>query len=102
MRDHLLDEKELQALTELSAAAKVQALEAMGFLRTRNSHSPGCTTFQGSGYICTCLAPESTWSAPAEVCRFLGESLAERRAYTQLRNAHENDGGGSPVKSWRI
>ena len=41
MRNHLLDEKELQDLSELSAAAKVQALEAMGFLRSRNSHAPG-------------------------------------------------------------
>lgn len=102
MRNHLLDEKELQALTELSPAAKLQALEAMGFTRSRDSHQSTCTTLQGSGYICTCVAPESVWSAPEEVYRSLGESFAERKAYTSLRNAHDNDGEGEPVKRWRI
>jgi hypothetical protein len=27
---------------------------------------------------------------------------AERRAYTQLRSAHDNQGQGDPVRSWRI
>lgn len=102
MRDHLLSPEELQGLTALSAAAKLQVLEALGFVRYRSNHERSCASLQASGYICTCIAPQSVWSAPEDVYHFLGESLTERKAYTERRNVHDNDGEGPRVKSWRI
>jgi hypothetical protein len=95
---HSFSDEELQALSSLSASAKVQLLEILGFTRFRNSHEASCCTLQGSGYICTCVAPASAWEAPGEVSRFLGETFEERKEFSRRRLAAED--GQSP--SWRI
>lgn len=83
---------------------KLALLEEMGFIRTRVEHQITCTSIQGSGLICTCVAPVSKWEAPADVRKHLHETHPERVEYTSRRSSWEDDGiheGGKPER-WAL
>lgn len=83
---------------------KLALLEEMGFTRTRAEHQISCTSIQGSGLICTCLAPPSKWLAPADVRKHLHETHDERAEYTARRSAWEDDGDetGEKPERWAL
>lgn len=97
-----MDKNLRELLANMNSADKIEALAAMGFARTRASHTMGCLSIQGSGFICTCTAPSSRWVAPNDVKAFLGESEAERKAYTARRNDYFDDGVGERPEDWVI
>lgn len=83
---------------------KLAILREMGFTRTRAEHTITCTSIQGSGLICTCIAPTSKWSAPVDVRKHLNETHPERVEYTARRSAWEDDGieSGEKPERWAL
>jgi hypothetical protein len=73
----------------LPPKVKLALIKAMGFTRHRAAHQMSCASLQGSGYICTCVWPATTWSAPDDVLAHLGQTFAERKAATEERNKRD-------------
>lgn len=99
-----MEQNAYELIAKLSPADKVEAMEAMGFMRYRPDHRGSCMLIRGgSGYICTCsAAPTSYWLAPNEVSDQIGESYAERKAYAHKRLAWDEESGKPRLEPWGI
>lgn len=87
--------------SSLSPESKLQILKEMGFGEvTPREHAYGCTSLQGSGLRCTCMPPLTTWTAPGDVRRYMGETKAARQEFAEKRWAYLNDGIGDSPGSW--
>lgn len=84
--------------SSLSPAQKIEILKELGFREsTPDEHAPNCTSRQGGGLRCTCIPPTTSWKAPGDVVKFMGETMEARQTFAEKRSTYENDGvGGSP------
>lgn len=89
--------------TRMSPEMKLQILKEMGFGEiSPNEHGSNCTSLRGRGLICDCLGGVTTWGAPHDVKKYLGESHEERAEFFARRSAYLNDGEGESPGSWRV
>lgn len=85
----------------LSPQQKLQILEEMGFKEIQPAeHGSNCLSRQGSGLICDCLQDVTTWGAPVDVKKWLGETHEERTAFAVKRQAYLNEGEGENPGPW--
>jgi len=86
----------------LSPEQKLQILKEMGFGEiSPNEHGYNCTSRQGRGLICDCLGGVTTWGAPSDVKKYLGETHEERTEFFARRSVYLNHGEGESPGSWR-
>lgn len=80
---------------------KLQILKEMGFKEDGPpEHAVNCTSRQGSGLVCDCLPGTTSFKAPADVKKYMGETMEARQKFAELRSEYENDGIGSSPGSW--
>ena len=85
----------------LSPQDKLQILEEMGFKEIPPAeHGTNCLSRQGRGLICDCLMGVTTWGAPLDVKRWLGETHEERAEFAAKRQMYLNEGEGESPGSW--
>jgi hypothetical protein len=85
----------------LDPAQKLHILKEMGFREDGPlEHTINCTSRQGSGLRCTCLPGTTSFKAPADVKKYMGETTEARQAFGELREAYFNDGEGENPGSW--
>lgn len=85
----------------LSPQQKLQVMEAMGFREgSPLEHGVDCVSRQGSGLICTCWPGTTSFKAPGDVRRYMGETNEDRREFAEKRAEYENDGIGENPGSW--
>jgi hypothetical protein len=85
----------------LSPETKLQILKEMGFRESGPlEHDTECTSRQGSGLICDCLPGTTSWKAPGDVRRHLGEHDEARRDFAEKRQQYQNDGIGDSPGPW--
>ena len=85
----------------LDPAQKLQILSEMGFVEASPlEHAVNCTSRQGSGLICDCLPGTTSFKAPADVKKYMGETLEARQEFADQRQEFENDGIGKHPGSW--
>jgi hypothetical protein len=88
-------------LSMLSPEEKLEVLKEMGFREnTPSEHAADCVSRQGSGFICTCEPPVTTWTAPAEVRQYMGEDNDSRRKFAEKRWEYMNNGIGESPGLW--
>lgn len=85
----------------LSPDQKLWVMREMGF-REENplEHGINCGSRQGSGLRCTCLPGTTSFKAPGDVRRYMGETDEARRGFAEKRAEYENDGIGKNPGSW--
>lgn len=87
--------------TGLSPQQKLQILEEMGFKEIPPAeHGANCLSRQGNGLICDCLMGVTTWGAPVDVKKWLGETHEERAEFAAKRQAYLNEGEGRNPGPW--
>ncbi|QJD53813.1 hypothetical protein SEA_KELA_253 [Streptomyces phage Kela] len=87
----------------LSPETKIQILREMGFKEIPPAeHGTNCLSRQGSGMICDCLMGVTTWGAPLDVKKWLGETHEARSEFAARRHAYLNDGEGESPGSWAV
>jgi len=85
----------------LGPEAKLQILKEMGFREIPPAeHGTDCTSRQGRGLICDCLQGVTTWGAPLDMKRWMGESQEQRAEFAERRQSYQNDGIGNSPGSW--
>jgi len=85
----------------LTPQQKILILEEMGFKEIPPpEHGTNCLSRQGSGLICDCLQGVTTWGAPVDVKKYLGETHEERAAFAARRQAYQNEGEGQNPGPW--
>jgi hypothetical protein len=85
----------------LTPQQKLVILEEMGFKEIPPSeHGTNCLSRQGSGMICDCLQGVTTWGAPQDVKKYLGETHEERAKFAARRQLYLNEGEGESPGSW--
>lgn len=85
----------------LSPAQKLAILKEMGFKEDGPlEHGVNCTSRQGRGLKCDCLPGTTSFKAPADVKKYLGETMEARQVFAELRSEYENDGIGENPGSW--
>lgn len=85
----------------LDPAQKLHILKEMGFREDGPlEHAVNCVSRQGSGLRCTCLPGTTSFKAPADVQRYMGETMEARQEFGEKRQAYENDGEGDHPGSW--
>ena len=87
--------------TNLSAEMKLKILKEMGFREDGPlEHAIDCVSRQGRGLICTCWPGTTSFKAPADVRRYMGEMDERRSLFAAKRQAYENLGEGESPGSW--
>lgn len=87
--------------TVLTPHDKLQILKEMGFQEDPPAEcGPDCMSRQGTGLICDCWPPTTSWKAPADVREFMGETHKARREFAERRQTYENDGVGDSPGLW--
>lgn len=87
----------------LDNETKLQILKEMGFREIPPmEHGTNCLSRQGSGIICDCIQGVTTWGAPLDMKKWLGETHEERAAFAARRHTYLNDGEGESPGSWAI
>ncbi|MCP9209605.1 hypothetical protein [Streptomyces cucumeris] len=85
----------------LTPEQKLGILKEMGFREEGPpEHSASCTSRQGTGLVCTCLPGTTSFKAPADVRRYMGETPKAREEFAEKRWTYENDGIGKPPGLW--
>lgn len=85
----------------LDPETKLQILKEMGFREIPPmEHGTNCTSRQGSGLICDCLQGVTTWGAPSDMKRWLGETQEQRAEFAERRQSYQNDGIGDSPGTW--
>lgn len=85
----------------LDPAQKLHILNEMGFQEAAPlEHAVNCTSRQGSGLRCDCLPGTTSFKAPADVKRYMGETMEARQEFAEKRQEYENDGIGESPGSW--
>lgn len=87
----------------MSPADKIKILEEMGFKEIpAPEHGTNCTSRQGRGLICDCLQGVTTWGAPVDVKKWLGETHEERAEFAAKRQPYLNEGDGENPGPWFV
>jgi hypothetical protein len=85
----------------LTPQQKILILEEMGFKEIPPpEHGTNCLSRQGSGMRCDCLQGVTTWGAPLDVKKYLGETHEERAEFAARRQMYLNDGEGENPGPW--
>lgn len=85
----------------LTPAQKLWVMREMGFREgTPLEHGIDCTSRQGSALRCTCWPGTTSFKAPGDVRRYMGETSEARQAFAEKRSEYENNGIGNSPGSW--
>lgn len=85
----------------LTPAQKIWVMREMGFQEdSPMEHTVNCTSRQGDGLRCTCIPGTTSFKAPNDVRRYMGETNVARIAFAEKRSEYENDGIGENPGSW--
>jgi hypothetical protein len=85
----------------LSPEQKLQILREMDFIEVApEEHGSSCPSLRNSGVRCDCLSPTTSWKAPSDVRRYMGETREARQAFDELRSPYLNDGEGESPGLW--
>lgn len=85
----------------LSPEMKLKILKEMGFREDGPlEHAVDCVSRQGSGFICTCWPGTTSFKAPADVKRYMGEDETARQEFARRRQEFQNDGDGENPGPW--
>lgn len=69
----------LHRAQDFNAVQKIEIVKAMGFRPGGSDHQWDCGYQFDPGIRCNCVPPATTWSQPADVDVYLGETWEERR-----------------------
>lgn len=85
----------------MSPEQKLQILREMGFREDSPlEHGVNCVSRQGSGLICTCWPGTTSFKAPTDVRRYMGETNEARQEFAKKRADYLNDDIGENPGSW--